>query len=96
MPKNQVAALKPTQEDSEQQQDDTADADEDDKDVPGNIKQKNSSAASRLNAIVNAATFLSNADPDCKEKLVEIVKTEFFNFTGYVSKHYRALLTVCN
>lgn len=48
---------------------------------------KNSSAAERLNAIVGAATFLSNANPNYKDQMVEIVKEEFTKFTGYVSSN---------
>jgi hypothetical protein len=65
------------EQEPEQQQ-----GDEDDEDLS---ELNKSSAATRLNAIVGAATFLSNADPSCKEKMVAIVKEEFCDFSGYVS-----------
>jgi hypothetical protein len=76
VPKTLAEAPEPDNEDTEHQ-----DAAEDDDDTT----DKNGSAASRLNAIVGAATFLSNADPNCKQQMVEIVKKEFYDFTGFVS-----------
>ncbi len=89
MPSTLAEAPKPDNEDSEQ-----PDVAEDD-----DTTDKNGSAASRLNAIVGAATFLSNADPNCKQQMVEIVKKEFYDFTGVVSTdtcmiHYLYNLTV--
>jgi len=51
------------------------------------------SSATRLNAIVNAANFLSTNMPSIKEPLVNIVKGEFEKFTGYVSKHFTLITT---
>jgi hypothetical protein len=68
------------------------DDDEDDEDLPKDEPELNkTSAAVRLNAIVGAATFLSNADPSCKEKMVLIVKKEFSDFSGYVSIPYKVV-----
>lgn len=78
MPSTLAEAPKPDNEDSEQPEQDAA---EEDDDTTG----KNGSGASRLNAIVGAATFLSNTDPNCKQQMVEIVKKEFYDFTGFVS-----------
>lgn len=92
MSKTLAAAPEPDNQDSEQQQDYALD-----EDLPEDTTDKNSSAASRLNAIVGAATFLSNADPNCKEPLVEFVKKEFYNFTGFVRTHnaYTSLQIPC-
>lgn len=41
--------------------------------------------SSRLNAIVNAANFLTTNVPEMKAEMVDIVKFEFQEFSGYVS-----------
>lgn len=66
---------------------------EEQEDLLDDDADKNSSAADRLNAIVGAATFLSNADPNYKDQMVEIVKKEFINFTGYVSTNLASALS---
>lgn len=50
--------------------------------------------AARLNAIVGTATFLCNADPNYKEQMVEIVKKEFYEFSGYVSTPSNIITTI--
>lgn len=84
MPLNSEAAEPAnTEEPGNEEQEDI----EEQEDLLDDNADKNSSAADRLNAIVGAATFLSNADPNYKEQMVEIVKKEFTNFTGYVSSN---------
>lgn len=82
-----AAAAEPYKEESEQHE--QQQAQQDDAEEIENTTYKSSSAASRLNAIVSAATFLSNADPSIKEKMVFIVKKEFSDYSGYVSKKCR-------
>ena len=74
----------------EPEQQDAEDVDEEDEDLPGDEPEVDKTAAAvRLNAIVGAATFLSNADPIYKEKMVLIVKKEFSEYSGYVSVYTR-------
>lgn len=62
------------------------DGDQQEQDVEEEDAPKNSGkSAGRLNAIVNAATFLCNADVNYTDKMVEIVKKEFSDYSGYVS-----------
>jgi thiol:disulfide interchange protein len=86
-----AAAAEPYKEESEQPEQQQAQQDdaEEIENLPEDTTYKSSSAASRLNAIVSAATFLSNADPSIKEKMVFIVKKEFSDYSGYVSKKCR-------
>ena len=80
----------PTGDDLEDQWDDDANLQEQDvqedleKDADDAPKNSGKSAG-RLNAIVNAATFLCSADANYTDKMVEIVKKEFSDYSGYVS-----------
>lgn len=85
-------AVVPEQQDEDEHEQLLQEEPDEDEDLPKDEPELNkTSAAVRLNAIVGAATFLSNADPSCKEKMVLIVKKEFSDFSGYVSIPYKVV-----
>jgi hypothetical protein len=91
----------PTGDDMEDQWDDDAnlqeqDVEEDQEKDADDAPKNSGKSAGRLNAIVNAATFLCNADINYTNKMVEIVKKEFSDYSGYVSMlPHKKCLSLC-